>query len=50
MQAFRNTLNNLMAAYPSTIDDDLELLRKHHADIGIPLTTTMVGAVSIRLR
>jgi hypothetical protein len=49
VSAFRSTINNLLHAYPSTIEEDKELLRNHHADVA-HLSNTMVGAISVRLR
>ena len=39
-----------MQNYPSTIEEDRELLLNHHNDVGEALSNTMLGAVSIRLR
>jgi len=49
VSAFRGTIGNLLNAYPSTIDEDKEMLRKHHAEEA-HLSNTMVGAISVRLR
>lgn len=40
----------MLQNYPSTIDEDRELLRNHHNEVGEPLSNTMLGAISIRLR
>ena len=50
VSAFRKTIAGLLARYPTTVDQDRELLRDHFADVGTPLSTTMIGAINVRRR